>query len=270
MKKNLVISLLIILFLFGCVPANRPARTTNTVAPTQITVLAAASLTESFTEIGKRFEEANSGVTVVFNFAGTQELFQQIEQGIPADVFASANAKYMNDSVSAGYVDEAGRVIFAKNALTVIHPNANPGELKILADLSKPGLKIVIAAKEVPVGKYTNEFLDNTSQDTTLPENFKENFLANVVSYENNVKGVVSKVVLGEADAGIVYFTDVTGDALTELGMIEIPSDLNVIASYPIATLKSSQNVAFAQAFVDYVLSDVGQGILKNYGFINP
>jgi len=84
------------------------------------------------------------------------------------------------------------------------------------------------------------------------------------------VKGVVSKVVLGEADAGIVYFTDVTGDALTELGMIEIPSDLNVIASYPIATLKSSQNVAFAQAFVDYVLSDVGQGILKNYGFINP
>jgi len=270
MKKTFFSFVLLACFLSGCISGYGLNEQTVDTQKKTLTVLAAASLTESFTEIGKKFEEENPEIQVTFNFAGSQTLFQQLEQGIPADVFASANQKYMSDAIESEFVAAEEDKIFAKNALTVIYPKDNPGNINTLADLAKPGLKIVIAAAEVPVGKYTLEFLEKTSTGTSLPVNYKKDFLANVVSYENTVKSVVNKVLLGEADAGVVYFTDVTGDARAKVIMIEIPTDLNVIATYPIAALKSSQNAALAQAFVDYVLSEDGQGILQDYGFINP
>jgi molybdate transport system substrate-binding protein len=270
MKKAFISFVLLAFLVTGFFSDGLKESTDNSQKQT-LTVLAAASLTESFTEIGKKFEEENPDIRVTFNFAGSQTLFQQLEQGIPADVFASANQKYMSDAISNGFVEAPESKNFSKNALIVIYPKSNPGNIKVLADLSNPSLKIVIAAEEVPVGKYTLEFLDKTDHTSSnLPAEFKERFLQNVVSYENTVKSVVSKVLLGEADAGVVYLTDVTGDSINELAMIEIPSDLNVIATYPIAALKSSKNLALAQAFVNYVLSEDGQNILQDYGFINP
>lgn len=270
MKKAFISFVLFAFLLTGCISGG-PNKSTNNAQKQTLTILAAASLTESFTEIGKKFEAENPEIHVIFNFAGSQTLFQQLEQGIPADIFASANQKYMNDAIESGFVGANEVKIIAKNALIVIYPKSNPGNIQALADLTNPGLKIVIAAEQVPVGKYTLEFLDKTGNtSSSLPAYFKEGFLKNVVSYENIVKSVVSKVLLSEADAGVVYLTDVTGDANNELLVIEIPSNLNVIATYPIAVLKSSQNAALAQAFVDYVLSKDGQGILQDYGFINP
>ena len=271
MKKALISLVLLVCFSSGCISGYGNNESTDQTQKQAITVLAAASLTESFTEIGKKFEQENPEIQVIFNFAGSQTLFQQLEQGIPADIFASANQKYMSDAIVSGFVESPESKIFAKNALIVIYPKSNPGNIQLLPDLSKAGLKIVIAAEQVPVGKYTLEFLEKTGDTSSnLPADFKVGFMKNVVSYENTVKSVVSKVMLGEADAGVVYLTDVTGDARNELEVIKIPTELNVIATYPIAVLKSSQNTALAQAFVEYIMSEDGQGILQNYGFINP
>lgn len=271
MKKTLFCLILLACFLSGCISKFGFNESTAEAEKQTITVLAAASLTESFTEIGKQFEQENPDIQVIFNFAGSQTLFQQLEQGIPADVFASASQKYMEDAISSGFIDVTASKTFAKNALIVIIPQSNPSNIKELADLSRPGLKIVIAAEQVPVGKYTLEFLDKTIQSSTsFSPDFKAGFLANVVSYENTVKSVLNKVLLAETDAGVVYFTDVTPDVRSSLEIIEIPEALNVVGSYPIAVLKSSQNSLSARAFVDFVLSEKGQTILGDFGFLRP
>lgn len=241
-------------------------------APKTLTVFAAASLTDAFNEIGKSFEAANPGVTVKFNFGGSQTLRTQIEQGAQADVFASANAKEMdalvadNASINSAQrlVDANSAKIFLTNRLVVIMPAKNPAGLRALADLSKPGLKLVLAAKEVPAGNYALQALDKL--DKALGTGFKDKLLANVVSYENDVKQVVAKVQLGEADAGIVYVSDSV--AAPELQKIDIPAEDNVIAQYPIAALSQSPNADLAQAFIAYVLSPQGQAILQKWGFL--
>ena len=162
MKKALLSLFLLASFLSGCISGYRLNENKNNPQKQTLTVLAASSLTESFTEIGKKFEQENPGMKVTFNFAGSQTLFQQLEQGIPADVFASASQAYMDDAIAGGFVEASGGKIFAKNALIVIVPQSNPGNIQLLADLSNAGLKIVIAAEQVPVGKYTLEFLDKT------------------------------------------------------------------------------------------------------------
>jgi molybdate transport system substrate-binding protein len=237
-------------------------------APRILTVLAAASLTEAFTEIGQIFESQNSGAKVEFSFAGSQQLAQQLDHGAPADVFASANTKYMDAAVQSGRVTDGAAEVFANNRLVVIYPRENPAELKELKDLTKPGLKLVLAAKEVPVGKYSLDFLDKAIQDPSFGESFKEDVLKNVVSYEQTVKAVLTKVVLGEADAGIVYLSDISAEAGPQVGKLDIPVALNVIASYPMAAINDSQNLDLAQAFVDFVLSPAGQKVLEKYNFI--
>lgn len=235
-----------------------------------LTVMAAASLTESFTELGKQFESQHAGVTVQFNFAGSQQLVQQLSEGAPADVFASANAKQMTAAVDAGRVGAAAPRAFVSNRLVVILPSANPGGIASLTDLAKPGLKIVLAAKEVPVGQYSLDFLAKAAQDPAFGSNFQDAVLANVVSYEENVRSVLSKVALGEADAGIVYSSDVTVEASSQVRRIDIPDNLNVIASYPIAVINDSAHPELAQAFVDLVFSEEGQSVLQKYGFLPP
>jgi molybdate transport system substrate-binding protein len=253
-------------------PATEPVATEAptaepTIEPVTLTVLAAASLTESFTELAPVFEAANPGVTVEISFAGSQQLAEQLVNGAPADVFASANNKQMTVTVDGGRVAEDAPVSFTQNRLVVIVPADNPAGIETLADLATPGIKLDLADAEVPVGKYSLEFLTNASADPTYGSDYSDNVLANVVSYEQSVKAVLTKVTLGEADAGIVYTTDAAtvSDQIIE---IEIPVELNVLANYPIAVVSDSAYPDLAQAFVDFVLSDEGQQILQSYGFM--
>jgi molybdate transport system substrate-binding protein len=222
-------------------------------SPSEIKVFAAASLTAAFTKIGEDFTAANGGTKVTFNFAGSQALATQIQQGAPADVFASADIPNM-DKVK----DLVGTPQnFASNQLQIVVEKGDPKAVKGLEDLANPDLKVVLAAPEVPAGRYAAEALGKA--DVTVKP----------VSQEDNVKAVVNKVALGEADAGIVYVTDVTAGGDKVEG-VDIPEDLNVLATYPIATVKASKAQDKAQAFMDLVLSDQGQQVLKQYGFLPP
>lgn len=232
-----------------------------------ITVLAAASLSEPFNELGEIFEAANPGIKVTFSFAGSQQLAQQLTEGARADVFASASAKYMDAIEDAGKIRADTVLVFASNRLVVIFPSSNPGGITSLTDLSKPDLKLDLAAPEVPVGKYSLDFLDKAANDPAFPPRFKDDVLNNVVSFEDNVKTVLTKVSLGEVDAGLVYSSDLSGKDPNMIGSLDIPDELNVIASYPIAPLAGSEQPDLAQAFVDLVMSSQGQEVLANFGF---
>jgi molybdate transport system substrate-binding protein len=249
-------------------PPPAPTALPPTAAPSAtgtLTVLAAASLTDSFKEIGAAFEKANAGVKVAFSFAGSQALKTQIQQGAKADVFASADNNNMDPLKTDGLLGGAPQ-LFARNVLTVIIPKANPAGLVTLQDLTKPGIKLVLADASVPAGNYMLQSLDKLSADHAYGADFKSKVLARVVSKETDAKAVVSKVVLGEADGGVVYTTDAQV-AADKLSVIAIPDQFNVIATYPIATLKASANPALAQKFVDFVLGTDGQTVLKKYGF---
>ena len=195
-------TMLSMLLVLGLILAACTSRSPQTQPQQDIIVLAAASLTEPFTEIGQLFEQQHPGAKVRFNFAGSQQLAQQLVSGAPADVFASANPDQMQAAVQAGRILPDAPQIFAGNRLVVIIPADNPGGLQTLADLAKPGLQVVLAAKEVPVGQYTLSFLEKASHDPAFGADYSAAVLQNVVSYENNVKAVLTKVQLGEADAG--------------------------------------------------------------------
>jgi molybdate transport system substrate-binding protein len=233
-----------------------------------LTVYAAVSLTAAFAEIGEGFEATQPGRQVRFNFAGSQQLAQQIAQGAPADVFASADEAQIEVTIESGRVD-AGRVqVFANNRLVVIYPRGNPGGITSPGDLARPGLQVVLANPVVPVGNYSQEFLDRTSHQSEYGEDFKARVLQNVVSYEENVKAVVSKVALGEADAGIVYTSDISPANAEELGCLEIPDASNVVASYYIAPLEDSSQSTLATEFIAFVLSGQGQDILAQFSLL--
>jgi len=275
--RVLLLLLLCLALVTGCgakatVAPAQPAPTqpapTQAPAAATLTVFAAASLTEAFTELGKQFEADYPGATVVFNLAGSQALSAQLGEGAPADVFASANTKEMANAITAKRVADGSQQTFVRNKLVVIYPTDNPAGLATLQDLAKPGLKLVLAAAEVPVGRYSVEFLDKAVQDAALGAAFKDGVLKNVVSYEDNVKSVLTKVVLGEADAGIVYLTDISLDNAAKVGRIEIPDALNAVATYPIAVVSDTAQPELARAFVDMVLSDQGQATLAKYGFL--
>jgi molybdate transport system substrate-binding protein len=243
----------------------RPAASTAYTAPLTLTVFAAASLTGAFQEIGANFESANPGVQVSFNFAGSQILRTQLEQGALADVFASADHKNM-DALVADHLVESGSIQdFLTNSLTVILPSGNPGNVHRLADLARPGLKLVLADESVPAGNYARQALAKMSKVASNGADFSARVLANVVSNETDVKQVVAKVELGEADAGIVYASDAV--AAPELKTITIPENINVVASYPIAVLIDAPDPNLAKAFVNYVTSPNGQAILTKWGF---
>jgi molybdate transport system substrate-binding protein len=262
----------------ACTPSVPPAPPLvfPTRAPAQpathqitLTVLAAASLTESFGELGKIFEAQHPNVSVAFNFAGSQQLAQQLSQGAGADVFASAGQKYMDVVVAAERVQPGSVRIFARNRLVVITPRDNPAHLSKLQDLANASLKLDLADKSVPVGQYTLDFLDKAANDPAFAPDFKGRVLENVVSYEDSVKAVFTKVALGEADAGIVYVTDITPQASGQVSKLEIPDALNTIAVYPIAPIAGSPNIDLAKAFVALVRSPSGQQVLVAYGFMS-
>ena len=252
----------ITLLLTACSPGS------NFSPKTTLTVFAASSLTDAFGEIGTAFEQSNPNVTLRFNFAGSQQLAQQITQGAPADVFASANTAQMEIGIRSGRISPATSHIFAKNRLIVITPRDNKANITALDGLAKPSLKIVLADKAVPVGQYSLDFLQKASTQAKFGTNYGPNVLKNVVSYEQDVKAVLNKVALGEADAGIVYTTDAVGPNAAKIQRIEIADDLNTLANYPIAILNDSKAPATAQQFVDFVSSARAQSILRQYGFL--
>jgi len=217
---------------------------------TPLTVFAAASLTDAFTELGEEFAAARPGAAPRFSFAGSGDLALQIREGAPADVFASADVVALQ---SAGDAVDASRV-FARNRMAIVVAPGNPHAVKGLADLGRDDLKVVLAAADVPAGRYAAEILERT-QVAVRP-----------VSLEATVKGVVSKVALGEADAGIVYVTDVTA-AKDTVGGVSIPDAQNAVAEYPIARVAAAEHADEAAAFVDFVLSPEGQAVLARYGF---
>lgn len=263
--KPIPILLLVSLFLVGCEWASTPiaARPASVQEQQILNVFAAASLADAFGEIGKDFEAANPGVAVVFNFAGSQALRTQIQEGAPADVFASANRTEMDALVTDGIVAQEAPQVFLTNRLVVILPGNNPAGLKTLEDLTRPGIKIILAAEEAPVGRYARQALEAMNGQFGI--DFKDKVLANVVSNEDNVKQVTAKIQLGEGDAGIVYTSDSV--AASGLTTIEIPAEVNVIAKYPIAALTRSSHAELAEAFVSYVLSAQGQVVLQKWGF---
>ncbi len=233
-----------------------------------LTVYAAASLTAAFKEIGAEFIKANPGSQVEFNFAGSQDLVTQIANGARADVFASADLKNMDALQKQALVGGTPQV-FARNKLVVIVPQDNRVGITSLQDLAKPGVKFVVAAQTVPVGRYTLQMLDKLSADAQYGAGFKDAALKNVVSQENNVKAVLSKVSLGEADAGVVYTTDAQ-TAASQVSGVDVPDAFNVIALYPIVIVKDAPNAALAAKWIAFVLSPQGQAVLLKYGFIPP
>jgi molybdate transport system substrate-binding protein len=218
-----------------------------------ITVFAASSLTEAFTEVGDAFAATGSGAEVTFSFDASSGLVQQIIEGAPADVFASADMANM-DKLTDEELNGTEPVIFATNRLTIIVPEGNPAGIAGVEDLANPDLNVVLCAEEVPCGNYANQILDAAGVEVTP------------VSLEENVRGVVTKVAAGEADAGIAYVTDVTaaGDAAE---MVEIPEDVNVLAEYPIATVGASDNQDVGEAFIDFLTGPDGQAIMAEHGF---
>jgi len=223
---------------------------------TTITVFAAASLKDSFTEIGRRFEAANDGVTVTFNFAGSSDLVAQLQQGAPADVFASADTATMNKATADDLVDGTP-ADFATNTLEIATPPDDPGAIDALDDLADPDAQVVVCAAAVPCGAAAAGVEDKSGVDISP------------VSEEQSVTDVLNKIVAGEADAGLVYVTDVKAAGAAVRG-VTIPEADNVVTTYPIAALAGSDHADVAAAFTDFVTGDEGRAVLAAAGFGAP
>jgi molybdate transport system substrate-binding protein len=233
---------------------------------TTLTVFAAASLTDAFREIGQIYE-ANTGIPVTFSFGASSHLRTQLEQGAVADVFASADQVQMDRAREAGLI--AGPdVTFVTNRLVVITPAANPAGIQSAGELARPGVKVVTAAPEVPIGVYTQNMFDKMSALAELGADSKDRANANVVSREPNVRQVVAKIQLGEGDAAVVYRSDVTPQAAPDLLAIDIPDNLNTLATYPIALVNGGPRIEAGGGFIALVLSPVGQGVLEKWNFV--
>ena len=230
-----------------------------------VTVFAAASLTDAFRVLGDAFEAEHAGVSVAFNFGGSSALATQIEEGAPADVIASANDTQLERLSDADLIAGTPQ-LFALNALVIVVPADNPAGLGTPADLAQPGLRLVLALEDVPAGRYARAVIANLASDPSYGPVFEAAALANVVSGEADVRAVLAKVELGEADAGVVYRTDaaVAGDAVA---VIEFPSQHNVVAAYPIAVTSEARNRQAAEAFVAFTLGEAGQRIFAAAGF---
>ena len=234
--------------------------------PPELTVFTAASLTGAFSEIGQLYEN-ETGMSVAFNFDGSQALRTQIENGAYADLFASANKKHMNALRDGGLINNSSMVVFTRNRISLIIPKDNPAKINNLSDLARPGLKIVMGTKDVPVGDYALQIIDKLANDSAFGPDYKAAVLANVISQETNVNYVVTKVALGEADVGFAYVSDITEDMADKVDKIDIPDGFNVIAEYPIAVMQESERLAQSQDFVNLVTSDRGKAVLERYGF---
>jgi molybdate transport system substrate-binding protein len=229
-----------------------------------LTVFAASSLTDAFGVLAKSFEEQNPGTEVRQSFESSSTLLTQIQQGAPADVFASAAEEEMSTAVDDGLV--AGEPeIFARNREVIMVPRDNPANIESLRDLALPETKLVLAQEGVPAADYARKILGKA--DAEYGGNFEQEVLSNVVSREADVRASVSRVALGDADATFGYASDYTPDVRDRVRVIQVPENLNIVATYPIAALKGAEDAELTQTWVDLVVSDEGQRVLEKWGF---
>lgn len=247
------------------------ASTTSASAPVaaqpkrDVTVFAATSLRDAFTAASAEYKKAAPEVNVVFNFAGTQELRAQVEQGAKADVFAGADTKHVDELAHQGLV--LASKVFAENEPVLVVAKDSTTPIKTFAEL--PSVKrVVLGAADVPIGRYSAQILDKATQ--ALGGDFATKVNEKVVSRELNVRQVLAKLTLGEADAAIVYRTDVNAAAKEKVNVLEIPAEVNVIARYPIAVVAKTEHQADAQGWVNWVTSDAGRAVLIAQGFKAP
>lgn len=256
-----VAPLLVFLLALSACRSSSDGAGTKPTASGNVTVFAASSLTQAFSKLGSVFKQQRPGSNVRFNFAASDTLATQITQGAPADVFAAAGATPMQTITDASLA--AGRPkVFVSNKLVIVTPKGDPAGIHGPSDLAAPGTNLVLAAPGVPAGDYARQVLDNVG--------IRKQAEHNVVSNEVDDKSVVSKVLLGNADAGIVYITDLTPDVAPKLNVVSIPEADNVVARYPIVALQDAAQPAAARRFVDLVLSPTGQKILRGFGFGPP
>lgn len=229
-----------------------------------LTVLAASSLIDAFGELANRFEEQNPGVEVRQSFESSSTLLAQIQQGAPADVFASAAEEEMDTAVKDGLV-EGEPEIFVKNREVVMVPKGNPANIRRFRDVAKPGLKLVLAGKDVPAADYALQILGKANKE--YGADFEKDVLSNVVSRESDVRASVNRVVVGDADATFGYASDYTPDIRDRVKVVPIPPDLNIVATYPIATLDDAKTPELARKWVELVTSEEGQRVLRKWNF---
>jgi molybdate transport system substrate-binding protein len=257
-KRLLVVPVVLATIVLGaCSSSSSSATTSGSTGSTDLTVFAASSLTAAFNQIGSDFEAANPGTTVTFNYGSSTDLATQISSEGTADVFASASGTAM-DTVEKdpGVTD---RTDFVTNHLVIITPTDDPAGISSLEDLAKPGVQLVLGAEGVPVGDYARQMLDQNG--------LTKQVMPNVVSNEPDDASVVAKVQSGEADAGIVYTSDLTN---ADVSSVEVPADVNVVATYPIAVVTGAAQADTAKSFVTYVTGDQGQATLADFGFGPP
>jgi molybdate transport system substrate-binding protein len=229
--------------------------------PHELTVFAASSLTDAFREITDLFEIQHPEVEVILNLSGSSQLVAQLREGVIADVFASASPAQMRVVIDGGMVSQGEATDFVTNRLTIIVPVDNPARIRSLADLAQPDVQLLLAVKGVPVRAYSDKVIAG------LGTIFEEMFYRNVVSEEDNVRQVTAKIALGEADAGLVYVSDITPSIAGLVQQVAIPEDLNVVANYSIAPLREAPHPELARLFIDFVLNPEGQDILSKWGF---
>ena len=229
-----------------------------------LTILAASSLTDAFGELGNTFKEQNQGVEVKQTFGASSDLLAQIQQGAPADVFASAAEEEMDTAEKDGLVSGTPRV-FVKNREVIMVPKDNPANINSLENMAKPDIKLVLAAKDVPAADYAIEILGKANKE--YGPDFEQDVLSNVVSREVDVRASVNRVVVGDADATFGYASDYTPDIRDRIKVIKIPPEQNIIATYPIAALQNAINPELAKKWVDLVMSEEGQKVLEKWNF---
>jgi len=233
----------------------------------ELVVFCAASLTGAFGEMGQIYED-ETGVDVILNFDGTQAIRTQVEQGAIADVFVSANKKHMDALMSEGFMDNDTVSIFTENRMVVIVPEDNPADIQSLSDLAEPGVMIIMGVKEAPFGSYALQVLDNLANDSAYGPEYRDAVMKNVISQETAVSSLVSKIALGEADAGFAYQSDISPELSEQVSKVEIPDQYNVVAEYPLGVLKESENPDEASSFIEFVISPEGREVLEKYGFM--
>jgi molybdate transport system substrate-binding protein len=246
------------LVLGACSSSSSTATTSGSSGSTELTVFAASSLTAAFNQIGTDFGSADPGTTVTFNYGSSADLATQIGSEGTADVFASASGTAMDTVAKDPGVTD--RTDFATNQLVIITPMDDPAGVSTLQDLTKPGVQVVLGAEGVPVGDYARQMLDENK--------LTDEVMRNVVSNEPDDASVVAKVSSGEADAGVVYASDIASN--TDVRGVPIPTNQNVVATYPIAVVKGSPNTGVASSFVAYVTGPQGEATLQQYGFGPP
>lgn len=248
----------LVVALAGCSSQASPSSGSSSSPPssTRLTVFAAASLKNTFTMFGQQFEAAHAGTKVTFNFAGSADLVTQLQQGAPADVFASADTKNM-DRATAAHLTKGTPVTFASNTLEIAVPPSNPAHISSFADLTRPGVKLVVCAPVVPCGAAAQK-VETATKITLKP-----------VSEESAVTDVLNKVQTGEADAGLVYVTDVKGAGGKVKGVL-FPESKQAVNKYPIAILTESKNAALARQFSELITGADGHKVLADAGFAKP